>query len=196
MYDSFYDEEFGYYVTIVERLIPLDPNVANLLFARYSRPNSYNWQIIKRLLPREEFETIVKDYFKKNYKYNPLFWVPEITDEFYNSNNSNDFYNKLIIIIQNKITEGKKISIILSEVRKLAAGIVDKLTMDFPSHYGEYEIEGYHRTDVKFFLDFLLRLKNEFGIAWNDIKRDNIMQRPTTREIVLSDPGLFDFQWS
>lgn len=50
-----------------------------------------------------------------------------------------------------------------------------------------------HRTDlrVKDLLRFLEYLRDEGIVEWDDLHADNVMVRPSTGELVLSDPGLF-----
>jgi hypothetical protein len=41
-------------------------------------------------------------------------------------------------------------------------------------------------------IQFLLLLHNKFGITWGDLHQNNIMQRPSTGDLIISDPGLFE----
>lgn len=64
-------------------------------------------------------------------------------------------------------------------------------TGPFPEE--EYMHEGQHNElpETQSLLEFLKYLKSEFGIRWSDMKSENIMERPGTRDLVVSDPGEF-----
>ena len=49
-----------------------------------------------------------------------------------------------------------------------------------------------HIPETKSLIEFLKYLKQIFGIEFHDLHRYNLMQRPGTKDIVISDPGLFE----
>lgn len=77
--------------------------------------------------------------------------------------------------------------------------IFDK-EMNFPRDITQYDESVYrygfdpfeHIPETKSLMEFLKYLKQVFGIEFYDLHRYNLMQRPKTKDIVISDPGLFE----
>lgn len=71
------------------------------------------------------------------------------------------------------------------------------LHTSFPTYYAPEKnktIESFlSKPETKGFLEFLYRLNKEFNIKWSDLHSANIMIRPGTGDLVISDPGLFQF---
>lgn len=47
------------------------------------------------------------------------------------------------------------------------------------------------KPETKDFMRFLLRLRKEFAVDWYDLHSANVMFRPQTGDLVVSDPGMF-----
>ena len=121
---------------------------------------------------------------------------------------SSDFLNELETIFQDRYfakfyKENKEqINSFISKIDLSFYGFLTKVfdkTYKFPenielhdkdvSRYGINVFE--HMPETKSLMDFLKYLKQIFGIEFYDLHRANLMQRPGTKDIVISDPGLF-----
>jgi len=69
----------------------------------------------------------------------------------------------------------------------------------FPSSFNNYELLKERDIVLPFqtmpetrsLFEFLILLKEKFGIKFSDVTDFNVMERPGTKDIVISDPGLF-----
>lgn len=62
----------------------------------------------------------------------------------------------------------------------------------FPDSYSRKEGHFGDAPETQSLLECLRYLKNKFGIKWHDLYSSNIMERPGTRDLVISDPGQFE----
>lgn len=109
--------------------------------------------------------------------------------------NTNSFYKELIELFTRlgvKLSESE-FQLLTHEIYKNVVTMVNRAT--FPSEMQEPEWmkkKTLRHPDkrVRSFMRFLMFLE-ERGVDWADVHDDNIMMRPKTSDIVLSDPGMF-----
>lgn len=129
----------------------------------------------------KELNSIFADrYFSKFYKENKEsidYFIPKI---------ELSFYGFITGIFDNKKYDPKDRSV-SKYINKFPENI--ELYDKTVSRYGINVFE--HMPETKSLMEFLKYLKQVFGIEFYDLHRGNLMQRPGTKDIVISDPGYF-----
>ncbi len=206
--EGFYDHT---YVIVVEKLNPINSHIMSMLFPSYheGESKSYYKQITSQVDIPDLMNKIIMHLNANDNEFKKL-----------NQFKKDKFLLKLESVIRRAIlTSNTKIDLdqkLHSNVEKL----FQELEMDIPgsqfypiSSYEILDMIGYNvsfpigkgpfndpekkipyflnRPETKSFLSFLIKLHNEFGITWDDLHSSNIMERPVTHDLVISDPGLF-----
>jgi hypothetical protein len=208
VYEIIHDET-GMYIIIVERLVPLEPHIRNLLFSQEKRMMS---QVIPILKDRDYISNIIKSSLKKY----ALVLKPQtiskvidiVADNIIKTNfkiNNVDKELKTLFdmllhtvfdIVQQDKTP-KAIQLVNGMVLAIKKNIL-KLTEEqhiFPIGVDKSEELELSRKfpGAESLIELLEKLK-KIGINWYDLHGENLMQRPKTGDIVISDPGLFEFK--
>jgi hypothetical protein len=214
VYETFYDEETKTYVAVVERLVKLEPHIINILF---QHPPAYkitskrlHSQIIPLLKSDRVLKTIIVPVIKKLVKQAKL-WpdleniiINEIksikfSEDLEDVENDLDYsLDPLIYSVADFLTG--ETSATLKIAKSLISLIKEKIIQfvqhtNFPEDYREQEHIEIAKTipGAESLVELLELLRDQFNIKWDDLHGDNLMQRPKTRDIVIADPGLFEF---
>jgi serine/threonine protein kinase len=206
------------YIVVVERLEPLEPHIKSLLFAPDEfgykdermmsqiipvlKDRSYVRHMIKSSLKNLSRTRIYPDVIRKIVEYiteqivSAKFSVERLDKEMVNlladiRKPITKIIHKDIPNISDNYIQVAIIDNIVSMIQTFIKGTIFPLGTEY-----EEQIELSRKfPGAESLIELLDKLK-EMGINWFDLHNENIMQRPGTRDIVISDPGLFDFDYN
>lgn len=124
----------------------------------------------KKLSTKYVMEEIKKNFFDNKDKLKKILMIIEPTKDFYLA-----FFNFIFSIIQQDLSEG------------LDNTYEDAEKFDSFTRYQKYP-------ELKSILKLFKILKENYNVYFADIHDENLMQRPGTKDVVISDPGLFKFK--
>jgi hypothetical protein len=202
-----------YYIIIIEKLEPLDTHLKNMLFpqrykgdqgkSKYNTIKNDPVDIIEKAI-----EHVTHSYAWTQIDKNTQTKILEMMDSairksIVSSENPNQFKFNLEYITNNflKSLEKEPNYSSISRVVYDIPYFVDKAmqyNLDFPTESISDENENENVKhfqqipESKSFMNFLVKLKNNFNIHWGDLHFNNMMIRPETKDLVISDSGLFD----
>jgi hypothetical protein len=201
-----------YYVIIVEKLEPLSNHLSAILF-RSNDPyqnDKPNFNANKNNLDLVDASTKIFEKIKSKARYfnvdnETLTKILELIDRGFrksllSSKSRSEFKEKINIefeSIKKQFRNDHNIYQIHSLLEHAGDVIaeVSNLEKNFPVFYRDEtdnSVEHFKNSpEAKDFIKFLLRLKKEFGISWGDLHGNNIMVRPSTGDLIVSDSGYF-----
>jgi hypothetical protein len=130
--------------------------------------SSYDFK--ERLASKDALEEIKKNFFDNKDKLKKILMIIEPTKDFYLS-----FFDFIFSIIKQDLSEG------------LDNDYEDAEKFDSFTRYQKYP-------ELKSILKLFKILKENYNVYFRDIHDENLMQRPGTKDVVISDPGLFSFK--
>jgi hypothetical protein len=213
VYISFHDEEENLYGAVVEMLEPLDPHLQSILYGYTPRLSS---QIIP-ILKNKEFitnlvNTIVKHYadeeLNSKARNSIIINVSKyLLDVDYSKGTIHQAQKKALDVLRYKVIEAvykaqpdykdrsyKNLHDISSKIASKYLAISNDQSV-FPESAEEKVEAGIAKKipGAKSLIELLELLRDKYNIEWADLHGNNIMHRPGTRDIVISDPGMFQF---
>jgi len=219
VYDVIYDFEKQIYIIIVEYLIPTHKGLVSDLWSKHVLPQYDKEQSQIAIENIQDFVKIyLENYFKEilpwetindfinSVKFKNL--CQEIHENVRDNNYIINDYNKLIetfkssfvMFFNNETLQYEKAhwdpkQFIYEFVNTIYNTFVHKDAFPMRHENKTQTLIGLKHPDprVKKLITTLLILKDEYNIDWYDLHEDNIMMRPKTNELVISDPGLFQF---
>lgn len=208
IYDTMngFDKNVKKYIIIMEELQPTNVHVDDFINTGFSKYLIKD----KMLYLNNDLEHVLKSFFDETSL------KIEIGDKKYEK-----IINDTIIFLQNensKLLDAKndlnfrelrrdiednlllflkqKHQININESKFISARYFKFLFDHFP--VGDFPIEsktpeGFHgeAPETKSLFEFLIYLRDMLNIRWDDMRSPNIMERPGTRDLVISDPGQF-----
>lgn len=202
-------EDTIYYIAIIEELVPLNPFLTKSLFTsdpinkkkifkNYFKDRVFCLNLAEKLSKfiTEENKDLIKKL--KNHLY--LFFV-NVTEYPENKINKQIFIKELKTVITYVLKKFNiKDGLIDFYLKRIEEDLyrsfqtIESNQNNFPSSYEKYETNIFQEAapESKSLMELLNKLKSR-GILWVDLYYSNLMERPSTREIVISDPGLFEY---
>ncbi len=206
------------YIAVVERLVPLEPHIKSMLFttAFDYKDKRFMSQVIPMLKNKEYIRNTIKD--KVRYSFSML--NPDtrikiidtvtkfITETDYGVSYDVDKIKKKVKtvfdvltytiadIIADNETEQFSPTFVQSMITQLKSIVLSLIEENvFPESYEKSGRTQLSRNfpGVESLIKLLEELRRKKNISWEDLHFENIMQRPGTGDIVISDPGLFSF---
>jgi hypothetical protein len=221
IYDHFIASD-STYVIVVEKLNHINPNLLTTIYPTKFQPHQRSWQKTKDNVNENYLiDEIVSELnisapmgMDKSIKAEVLEYIIEdFRSAWRSSSNINDFNNKLKSKItftkgtlhlpgtpdEEFLTETFMNNAIISIEFLITEALQDMFPRNFPTNIPPSEERIKHQyykeqPETADFIRFLYRLHDEFGISWEDLHPNNIMQRQSTGDLVVSDPGLFEFK--
>jgi hypothetical protein len=202
------------YVIIVEKLVPLNSHLKSMLFSR-DKVSDTKFNVIKNNIDLVDAMTKIISKFKQNFDFgqisptiqNKLLELAEsaFRKSLLSSTNIGDFRRNLISQTRDigtqlaaypttRVGEKNSISNIIHYIPDYivqVSGFEENFPI-FPIQEDTSTAEHFKNSpEARSFMNFLLRLRKEFGISWGDLHHNNIMVRPTTGDLIISDSGYF-----
>lgn len=212
-FDKSYEPDLSnlLYIMVIEKLNPLSSNIKNMLKPSLLYNEIGYWTKIKNYNKSSYDQALIKikniisrnitSILNRTYNIDQEI-SKQIIDIFNKSNSSKEFSDDASGAIFEYI---KKQDFIINnnykyaDIKQIASRSSFEIKnyfedIDFtPKFYDMFEEGNIKiREETQHFIDFLLKLKKDYGIEFNDLHMKNIMERPSTRDLVISDPGLFE----
>jgi len=177
-----------FYITIVEFLEKMDPYLFEVISGKI---HEYNYEENRKIFNAKSKELLPEklDYMQRGYE--PMFVDPIFKKEFDKIQNyfSNITLEQIADIQDNKFSMPMSHPASRSLLKHLTEYLHEEPEMprnaDFYEDFSRYEV----MPETAHFMSFLKYLE-KFNIRWSDVHANNIMRRPGTEDLVLSDPGI------
>lgn len=188
VYNYFQDEDW--YITIIEKLVPLDSNVKNILWPSTDEKHKHTWLKVKEAVDKDKLVNKIKQKIESMSSYVNLdlckSMIKKIPDviSFLNSSENFEQFRKNLNKLYGEYNERT------DYWRDLSYFISEQVLNEFKSSDNSLG-NANDNIYLNDFIRFLKRLREEFNIIYRDLHSGNIMMRPSTKEIVIADPGNF-----
>jgi hypothetical protein len=218
VYDVEYDQDNGLYMIEVEYLEPLDPHLKMMLFQGAGKQSHVfqtprktfnvlrNKEAINQLL-HLSWSDLSKEQKERLQPHKTRLY--HLVEQFIVGVGERPLkINELVTFIGTMLRRTVHFVMMnipdldYNDVRAFVNGMHDRLALllqtTFPKRSEIADLAPaqtqYYETipESRSVMQFLGNLRDA-GVYWNDLHGNNLMQRPSTREIVISDPGLFRF---
>jgi hypothetical protein len=197
------------YVIIVEKLVPLSPHLVDMLFGN----NKTKFNVAKSNIDLVDATTKLIGQIKTTSGWNRInkdvqLKILELTESAFRKSilsakdgwQFSSYIRQYIQKINDKFTNSPNYYDIENVIHKIHDYIREIVghQQSFPYFarglQDDSETANYFKEspEAKDFMKFLLRLRSEFGISWGDMHSNNIMVRPSTGDLIVSDSGYFE----
>ncbi len=206
IFDIIEDDQNKEYIIVMEELRKINIHISDSI--KYG----FNKELVKRKIQHliENIDLIIRsiltdselerDYSNVEYQQissQIIFFIKNETSSLFRAKDNNELDGLKYHLCQKLtsfIASNLQASLVMAKyISNKYYNILSKLfaTGCFPEEEFQNETVHVELPETKSLLEFLKYLKFEFGIKWSDLRSENIMERPGTRDLVISDPGNF-----